>query len=45
MSGFRTRGTPWTIIIAPDGTVKFNGFHIKPEAAKKLITSLKKDPK
>lgn len=45
MSGFKTRGTPWTIIIAPDGTVKFNDFHIKPTAAKKLITSLRKDAK
>jgi len=41
MSGFKTRGTPWTIIIGKDGIVKYNGFHIKPEAAIKLIDELK----
>ena len=42
MSGFKTRGTPWTIIIGKDGIVKYNSFHIKPEAAIKLIDELKK---
>lgn len=42
MSGFKTRGTPWTIIIGKDGIVKYNSFHIKPEAAIKLIDTLKK---
>jgi thiol-disulfide isomerase/thioredoxin len=42
MSGFKTRGTPWTIIIGKDGIVKYNDFHIKPEAAIKLIDKLKK---
>ena len=42
MSGFKTRGTPWTIIIGKDGVVKYNGFHIKPEEAVKMIDSLKK---
>ena len=42
MSGFKTRGTPWTIIIGKDGIVKYNSFHIKPEAAIKLIDKLKK---
>ena len=42
MSGFKTRGTPWTIIIGKDGIVKFNDFHIKADAAIKLIDSLKK---
>jgi len=42
MSGFKTRGTPWTIIIGKDGIVKYNAFHIKPEAAIKLIDKLKK---
>lgn len=42
MSSFRTRGTPWTIIIGKDGIVKYNAFHIKPESAIKLINQLKK---
>lgn len=42
MSGFKTRGTPWTIIIGKDGIVKYNSFHIKPETAIKLIDTLKK---
>lgn len=41
MGSYRTGGTPWTIIIGKDGTVQYNDFHIKPEAAKKLITRLK----
>ncbi len=42
MRGFRTRGTPWTIIIGSDGVVRFDDFHIKPAAARKLIDKLKK---
>lgn len=41
MADYRTRGTPWTVIIAPDGTVNYNDFHIEPDAAAKLIRSLK----
>ena len=43
MSAYKTRGTPWTVIIGKDGKVKFNGFHIKPENATELINQLKKD--
>jgi len=42
MRDFRTRGTPWAIIIGKDGKVKFNGFHIKPESAINLIDELNK---
>ena len=42
MTDFNTRGTPWTIIIGKDGIVKYNSFHIKPDAAIKLINELKK---
>jgi len=42
MADFNTRGTPWTIIIGKDGIVKYNSFHIKPDAAIKLINELKK---
>ena len=43
MAGYRTRGTPWTVIAGPDGTVKFNAFHIHPRKAKELIEKLKKE--
>lgn len=42
MSGFKTRGTPWTIIIGKGGIVKYNAFHIKPDEAVKMIDGLKK---
>ena len=41
MAKFRTRGTPWTIIIGKDGIVKYNSFHIKPNTAIQLIEKLK----
>lgn len=28
MKSFRTGGTPWIIVIAPDGRVVFNDFHV-----------------
>ena len=31
MINYRTGGTPWIVLIAPDGTVIFNDFHINPE--------------
>ena len=43
MTGYRTGGTPWTIIIDTKGTVAFDGFHLKPAQATKLIDGLKKD--
>ena len=42
MRGYRTGGTPWTIIIGKDGKVAFNDFHIAPDQAIKLIDGLKK---
>ncbi len=41
MKNYRTGGTPWTIIIGPDGVVRYNDFHISVEKAKALIDSLK----
>jgi thiol-disulfide isomerase/thioredoxin len=38
MGAYRTGGTPWVVIINPDGVVVFNDFHID---IKKLITFLK----
>ncbi len=40
MRPYRTRGTPWTIIIGPDGNVAWNGFHIRPDKAIALIRKL-----
>jgi len=42
MRDFRTRGTPWTVIIGKDGKVKYNGFHIKADSAITVINQLKK---
>jgi thiol-disulfide isomerase/thioredoxin len=42
MGGYRTGGTPWTIIIGKDGKVAYNDFHIKPSDAIELIDGLKK---
>jgi len=41
MSRYRSGGTPWTVLIGPDGRVKYNDFHISPEAAVKWIDLLK----
>ena len=45
MRDYRTGGTPWTIIIDPEGVVRYNDFHIEPEAAIRLIDSLGKPSK
>ena len=41
MRDYRTRGTPWTIIIGPDGIIRYSTFHITPEKAIELIDGLK----
>ena len=28
MKNYRTGGTPWTVVVAPDGSVVFNDYHI-----------------
>lgn len=38
MRKYRTGGTPWLILIAPDGTVAFNNFHVDKD---KLIEFVK----
>lgn len=35
MINYRSGGTPWLVLVAPDGTVVFNDFHANPES---LIT-------
>ncbi len=41
MSNYRTGGTPWTIIIDKGRIVRYNDFHIEPDAAIRLIETLK----
>jgi thiol-disulfide isomerase/thioredoxin len=41
MKNYRTGGTPWTIIIGPDGVVRYNDFHITTEKGGALIDQLK----
>ena len=40
MKKYRSGGTPWKVIINPEGTVIFNQFHIKPSQAVTLIEGL-----
>lgn len=42
MRKYRSRGTPWTVIIDPDGKVRYNHFHIKPNQAISMIKKLAK---
>jgi hypothetical protein len=37
MRDYKTRGTPWTIIIDPQGMIRFSAFHTSPENAIKMI--------
>jgi len=41
MDRYDSGGTPWTVIIGPDGKVKYNDFHISSEAAVELVDELK----
>ena len=40
MKKYRSGGTPWKVIINPEGKVVFNQFHIKPSQAVTLIEGL-----
>ncbi len=40
MTLYRSGGTPWKVIIDKKGTVVFNGFHIDPDQAIKIIRTL-----
>jgi thiol-disulfide isomerase/thioredoxin len=41
MGRYRSGGTPWTVIIGPDGVVRFDGFRISPKRAISLIERLR----
>ena len=40
MIKYRSGGTPWTVIIAPEGEVVFNDFHLEADSAAALIEDL-----
>ncbi len=40
MLEFRSAGTPWVVIIDPEGQVAYNQFHIKKESTFNLIDKL-----
>jgi len=40
MHNYRTRGTPWTLIIGPDRVLHYGDFHIQPNEAIQLIDGL-----
>lgn len=42
MRAYKTRGTPWTVIIDRKGVIRYSGFHITPDEASTLIEELKK---
>jgi thiol-disulfide isomerase/thioredoxin len=44
MRDYRTGGTPWTIIIDRAGVVRFNDFHVTPDAAEGLMRELLRQP-
>ena len=37
MVDYRSGGTPWAVLISPEGKVLFNDFHINPEGAIQLL--------
>lgn len=45
MASYRLGGTPWTVVIDAEGTVRANDFHIAPEKAIELIETLRKEAK
>lgn len=38
--GYNTGGTPWWVIVTPDGIVEYNGHYLNPEEAEKNLRSL-----
>ncbi len=39
MKAYRTGGTPWLILISPEGTVVYNNFHVKTESLIEYVES------
>ena len=40
MEDYRTGGTPWFVVIAPDGTVVLDGFQLHPDALIRVLRPL-----
>ena len=40
MKKYRSGGTPWKVIINPEGRVIYNDFHIKPSQARAMIEGM-----
>ena len=40
MRRYRSRGTPWTVVIDREGLVRFNNYHLDTDAGIRLIDSL-----
>ena len=40
MEDYRTGGTPWFVVIAPDGTVVLDGFRLRPDALIRVLRPL-----
>jgi len=40
MRNYRTGGTPWTIVIGKDGTVRYSDFHLTVEQGARLLEKL-----
>ncbi len=38
--GYNTGGTPWWVIVTPDGVVEYNGHYLNPEEAEKNLRNL-----
>ena len=45
MIDYRSGGTPWAVIIGPDGSVAYNNFHIAPNQAIEMIERLRREKK
>ncbi len=39
-AAYKTAGTPWWVIVNPEGVVDYNGFYLNPEEAEKNIENL-----
>jgi len=44
MQKYRTRGTPWVVLIDKTGRVQYNAFHLEPQKASWIIDQLKSQP-
>ncbi len=43
MYKYKTRGTPWIVIIDKSGMIRFSNFFLKPNESRKIIEELKRE--